>query len=80
MCKLSGMVTEADHQAWSPADLRPYADTVLDAFAVVARPGEAGQEIHRRFGALIDRYTLYAPYALDDEVRRHVVTSLHKEA
>ena len=55
-------------------------DTVLDAFAVVAAPGEAGREIHRRFGGLIDRYTLYAPYALDDEVRRHVVTSLHKEA
>ncbi|MEU1415771.1 amidohydrolase family protein [Streptomyces sp. NPDC046994] len=32
VCKLSGMVTEADHRDWSPADLRPYADTVLDAF------------------------------------------------
>jgi L-fuconolactonase len=32
-CKLSGMVTEADHRAWTTADLRPYADTVLDAFS-----------------------------------------------
>ncbi|MFC5212572.1 amidohydrolase family protein [Streptomyces coerulescens] len=32
VCKLSGMVTEADHAAWSIADLRPYADAVLDAF------------------------------------------------
>ncbi|MDT0469545.1 amidohydrolase family protein [Streptomyces gibsoniae] len=32
VCKLSGMVTEADWTAWTPADLRPYADTVLDAF------------------------------------------------
>ncbi|MFI9006122.1 amidohydrolase family protein [Actinosynnema sp. NPDC053489] len=31
-CKLSGMVTEADHASWTPADLRPYADVVLDAF------------------------------------------------
>ena len=31
-CKLSGMVTEADHRSWTTADLRPYADTVLDAF------------------------------------------------
>lgn len=31
-CKLSGMVTEADHAAWTVADLRPYADVVLDAF------------------------------------------------
>lgn len=32
VCKLSGMVTEADWRTWSPADLRPYAETVLDAF------------------------------------------------
>ncbi|MGW5739146.1 MULTISPECIES: amidohydrolase family protein [Streptomyces] len=32
VCKLSGLVTEADPQAWTTADLRPYADTVLAAF------------------------------------------------
>ncbi|MDX3617277.1 amidohydrolase family protein [Streptomyces europaeiscabiei] len=32
VCKLSGLVTEADWEAWSVADLVPYADTVLDAF------------------------------------------------
>ncbi|MGW7168593.1 amidohydrolase family protein [Streptomyces sp. NPDC054884] len=32
VCKLSGMVTEADWGQWSVEDLRPYADTVLDAF------------------------------------------------
>jgi L-fuconolactonase len=31
VCKLSGMVTEAD-RFWSVDDLKPYADTVLDAF------------------------------------------------
>jgi len=31
-CKVSGMVTEADYQAWEEKDLRPYFDTVLDAF------------------------------------------------
>ncbi|MEU4287455.1 amidohydrolase family protein [Kribbella sp. NPDC026596] len=31
-CKLSGMVTEAPWSTWKPADLQPYADTVLDAF------------------------------------------------
>jgi hypothetical protein len=55
-------------------------DTVLNTFAVVAAPDQAGPEIHRRYGDLVDRYTLYTPYALDDEVRRHVVTSLRKEA
>jgi L-fuconolactonase len=32
VCKLSGMVTEADLAAWTVEDLRPYADVVLDAF------------------------------------------------
>ena len=31
-CKLSGLVTEADWQSWTPAGLRPYLDTALDAF------------------------------------------------
>ena len=31
-CKLSGMVTEADWHTWSPQQLQPYFDTVLDAF------------------------------------------------
>lgn len=32
MCKLSGMVTEADWKAWKPSDLQPYIDTALEAF------------------------------------------------
>ncbi len=31
-CKLSGMVTEADWESWTPADLRPYVLEVLDIF------------------------------------------------
>jgi L-fuconolactonase len=31
-CKLSGMITEADWQAWKPADLEIYMQTVLDLF------------------------------------------------
>ncbi|MFC4466537.1 amidohydrolase family protein [Streptomyces xiangluensis] len=32
VCKLSGLVTEADPQSWTVSDLAPYADTVLQAF------------------------------------------------
>lgn len=32
MCKLSGMVTEANWTTWTSEDLRPYVDTVLDIF------------------------------------------------
>lgn len=31
-CKMSGLVTEADHQRWQPADLRPYIDHVIACF------------------------------------------------
>ena len=31
-CKVSGMVTEADWQGWTPAQLRPYFDATLEAF------------------------------------------------
>ncbi|WP_326656092.1 amidohydrolase family protein [Streptomyces sp. NBC_00385] len=32
VCKLSGLVTEADPHDWTVKDLRPYVGTVLDAF------------------------------------------------
>ena len=32
MCKLSGMVTEADWDHWNPADLKPYIEITLEAF------------------------------------------------
>ena len=31
-CKVSGMLTEADHQAWLAEQFRPYLDTVFEAF------------------------------------------------
>jgi L-fuconolactonase len=32
-CKISGVVTEADHQHWTEAQLRFYIDTAIDAFS-----------------------------------------------
>ena len=52
VCKLSGMVTEADWAAWTVADLRPYADVVLEAFG----PGRL------MFGSDWPVCTLAAPY------------------
>jgi L-fuconolactonase len=31
-CKVSGMVTEADHATWRPSDLAPYVEIALEAF------------------------------------------------
>jgi len=33
-CKLSGMVTEANWQTWTPVDLKPYVMEVIDIFGV----------------------------------------------
>jgi len=32
MCKVSGIITEADQKAWKPGDIRPYLDVVFEAF------------------------------------------------
>ena len=32
ICKVSGMVTEADHPAWTKEDLKPYVDHVIECF------------------------------------------------
>ncbi len=34
VCKISGMVTEADLAQWTPADLQPYVDHVIECFGV----------------------------------------------
>ncbi len=31
-CKISGIVTEADHEHWQPADLEPFVNVALEAF------------------------------------------------
>jgi hypothetical protein len=51
-------------------------DTVLGTFAVVGEPAAAGAEIARRFSGLVDRFTLYTPYPLDDETRAAVVSAV----
>jgi L-fuconolactonase len=33
-CKISGIITEADHQNWKPQDIYPYLDIVFEAFSV----------------------------------------------
>ena len=32
VCKLSGLVTEADWTQWTPDDIRPYLDVAFDCF------------------------------------------------
>ena len=34
LCKVSGMVTEANHSSWRSADFKPYLDVVFEAFGL----------------------------------------------
>lgn len=51
-------------------------DTVLNTLAVVGPPDEVGAEVVRRFGGLVDRFTLYSPYPMTESVRRTVVAGI----
>lgn len=31
-CKISGVITEADHQTWTPAQVKPYVEHAIDCF------------------------------------------------
>jgi probable F420-dependent oxidoreductase len=53
-------------------------DDVLNAFAVVGSPENAGAEVLRRFDDVIARFGLYAPYALDGDARQRVVATLRR--
>ena len=51
-------------------------DDVLNTFAVVAEPAGVAAEIRRRFGALIDRVSFYAPYDSDPAVWDRILHDL----
>ncbi|HKP42139.1 LLM class F420-dependent oxidoreductase [Mycobacterium sp.] len=51
-------------------------DEILHAFAVVGEPKDIGAALVTRFGGLVDRFTLYTPYPLDDTTRAAVVEGI----
>jgi probable F420-dependent oxidoreductase len=53
-------------------------DEVLSAFAVCGEPTQVGAEIVRRFGDLVDRFTVYTPYPLDEATRAAIVEGIKR--
>ncbi|MBJ7337564.1 LLM class F420-dependent oxidoreductase [Mycolicibacterium sp.] len=51
-------------------------DEMLRTFAVVGEPKDVGTAIVERFGELVDRFTLYAPYPLDEAAKATVVEGI----
>lgn len=52
-------------------------DDVLRAFAVVGEPARAGAELRTRFGDVVDRFTVYAPYTMTEDAQRELVAAVH---
>lgn len=79
-CKISGLVTEADHTNWTPDDLRPYVEHLLEAFGTDRLMFGSDWPVvnlaggyHRWFGALdtllhelseLEKKALYADNAI----------------
>lgn len=51
-------------------------DDVLAAFAVTGEPAAAGAEIVRRFGGIVDRFTVATPYDLGERAHRDLVAAV----
>jgi probable F420-dependent oxidoreductase len=51
-------------------------DEVLHAFAIVAEPDDLGPAIEQRFGAIVDRFSFYAPYEHDEDLWSSAVEHL----
>ncbi|HUX03371.1 MAG TPA: TIGR03617 family F420-dependent LLM class oxidoreductase [Acidimicrobiales bacterium] len=55
------------------------SDEMLEAFSVVARVDEVAPVTQERFGDVVDRFSIYAPYDLGSAQRRAIVTQLQGE-
>lgn len=51
-------------------------DEILNTFAVVGEPKAVAVEIVQRFSGLVDRFTLYTPFPLDDTARACIVEGI----
>jgi L-fuconolactonase len=70
LCKVSGMVTEADFKAWQAADFRPFLDVVFEAFG----------EDRLMFGSDWPVCLLAAEYARVFALVRDYISPLPREA
>ncbi|MCC6510176.1 MAG: amidohydrolase family protein [Pirellulaceae bacterium] len=74
MCKLSGMITEAKHRHWKPADFVPYLDVILHAFTPERLMFGSDWPVALLSGSYEETYRLVADYIkpLGDDVERKI--------
>lgn len=72
-CKLSGLVTEAEHQNWQPADLQPFVEIAIEAFG--AKRLMYGSDypvclLAASYKQVLETYTSFLENLSDDEQSR----------
>ena len=72
-CKISGLITEADHQNWTPAQLRPYIDHAIERFGfdrvMFGSDWPVSEQTHR-YGTWVEVVDRAVEDASEDERRR----------
>ena len=54
-------------------------DEVLEEFAALGSPSEAGAIVRKRFSGVVDRFTLYAPYPMTETTRHALVAAARSD-
>lgn len=65
--QLTGLSRSGQASAWDTMGTL-IGDDVLSLFAVVAEPADAAEQVLRRYGGLLDRISIYAPYECSSEL------------
>lgn len=55
-------------------------DELVNEFSVEARPQELASSLHRRFGGILQRLSLYAPYPVPNDTWVEVMSSSRRQA
>lgn len=75
--RLHRLSTSAEPDSWERmADL--IDDEVLEAFAVVTEPDRVAGEVRARFGGLVDRFSIYAPYEAEPGLWAPILADLRE--
>lgn len=74
--RLHAMSREGNWAAMTAA----VSDEVLDAFAATGTPEVAADVLWNRFGDVVDRFAIVAPYALEDSAKLRVATRLRERS
>ncbi|HUC25053.1 MAG TPA: LLM class F420-dependent oxidoreductase, partial [Streptosporangiaceae bacterium] len=64
-------------QEWSAMG-QLISDDVLSTFAIAGDPAQVAGELLARFGDIVDRVSLYTPYAADPELVTAVTAALRE--